>query len=95
MRLDTYIRCFQTINALKRRYGVTAKELQCILGCSLKTAYRYLDSASIALPVMSEGYPARYRLVETDGVIGGVEYSKTGSHNRRIARAVYGGMSTF
>lgn len=46
-------KAFQVITALRQRGGVTRPELQNILGCSQSTAQKYLQLASIYLPVVS------------------------------------------
>ena len=94
MRLDRTIRCFQTFQALHRKQGVTAIELRDILECSLKTAYRYLDSASCVLLIYSEGWPQRFKLNDPIGNFDRLESNKTKSHNLRIGRGVADGIKT-
>jgi predicted DNA-binding transcriptional regulator YafY len=77
MRCDTLMRCFQTIEALRRKHGVTAKELAEELGLHSRSAYRYLDAASLVLPVtQDDGSPSRFSLIEPTGGIGGRETDK-------------------
>lgn len=72
MRLDNIIKCYLTIQALKRDGGVTAKELMEMLKCSSKTAYRYIDAASDVLPVVEYGkQPKRFELKPSGGDHGG------------------------
>jgi hypothetical protein len=94
MRLDNLIKCFQTIDALNQRNGITAKELQHKLKCSLKTAYRYLDAASLVLNVTADGYPQRFKLNEPIGCFDKIKNYNTQTRNVSIARAVAYGIKT-
>lgn len=60
-RLNDLVAAFQTIDALRR--PITAAQLAERIGRSRRTAYRYIDAASIVFPVVQEGgYPARFRI---------------------------------
>ena len=65
MRCDNIIKCFKTVEALKKPRGVTAKELSSIINASTRTAYRYIQAASLVLPVFEHGgQPHRYELTD-------------------------------
>ena len=89
MRLDRIIRCFQVIEALSTRRGKATKELRDVLGCSLKTAYRYIDAASCVFVVSESGYPKRFKINEPIGNFNRPDFEKSKSHRRRIARGIY------
>lgn len=53
-RGDVMIRAFKVIEILQRR-SITVRQLAKELDCNIRTAYRYIDAASIVFPVME--YP--------------------------------------
>ena len=63
-RGETLESCFQIITLLQRRRGVSAVEAAEHLGVSRRTAYRYLNAASLVLPVWTKGaQPKRYKFL--------------------------------
>jgi predicted DNA-binding transcriptional regulator YafY len=63
MRSDVIANCMLAFRALESRNGVTAAELSEALGLSLRSAYRYIDAASVVAPVIETGTrPARFRI---------------------------------
>lgn len=92
MRHDTLIRCFQTIEAMITGAGVTANELSQRLKVSRRTAYRYIDSASIVMPVVqSPETPARFKISMPSAHFGGTNDSRgplNGESGRRIKEVI-------
>jgi predicted DNA-binding transcriptional regulator YafY len=74
MRHDTIIRCFQTIEAMDMKGGTTAKELAKHMGVSVRTAYRYIASASVAKSVVKHpGAPTRFERIKPEASFDGVD----------------------
>ena len=54
-------KAYLAVREMMRPGGCTASELQQVLGCSNKTAYRYIHAAEELLPVQRDGEnPTRY-----------------------------------
>jgi len=65
-RGDLMIRAFKVIKILQER-SVTVKELAEELDCHVRTAYRYLDAASIVFPVTEqpeERHPKKFYITD-------------------------------
>ena len=89
-RLDVMKRCYQVIEILNSNNGISAVDIADRIGVHRRSAYRYIDAASLVLPVVEiQGNPTLFMLEERSSYFSDKTHEGlfSQSHHRAVAKA--------